>query len=255
MKLFMKFFPIEEHHIAIKVPPVELKHLSKAPLQLALAQVRFAPIFAVEEPARMAEFQARLGRRYLMQPPPPDSGPAGAPVDRIYLFRDQERAWTVSLNTGSLGLEAKTYHDFDEFAGELSRILGDVTEIFAPQTEVRLGVRYVNRIEDERLGKRGIQFFVRGELASPVGSELGDELANSLCELRFRERGTWLAIRHGLVEPSVYLLDFDNFAEGERDFVPAEIVKRVTEYHGLIERLFVWSLSGRYLEELQEESK
>lgn len=203
----------------------------------------------------MTEFQARLGHRYLMQPTPHQSGPEGAPVDRIYLFRDPQRAWTISLSTGSLGLEAKTYHDFDEFVGELSRVLGDVTEIFGPQTEVRLGLRYVNRIEDERLGKRGIQFFVRGELASPVGSELGDELAHSLCELRFRERGAWLAIRHGLIEPNVYLLDFDNFIEEERDFVPAEIVKRVNEYHELIERLFVWALSKRYLQELQGEAR
>jgi uncharacterized protein (TIGR04255 family) len=231
-----------------------LKHLSKAPLQLALAQVRFAPIFAVEEPARMAEFQTRLGRRYLLQSPSGEPG-AGSAADPIYLFRDQERAWTVSLSPGSLGLEAKTYHDFDDFVNELARVLSDAAEIFEPQTEIRLGVRYVNRIEDERLGKRGIQFFIRPELACPVGSELGDELANSLCQLRFRERGTWLAIRHGLIEPNVYLLDFDNFVEGERDFEPAQIVKRVNDCHGLIERLFVWSLSSRYLKELQEEAK
>lgn len=199
----------------------------------------------------MAEFQSRLGRRYLLQSPPGEPGSESGAAAPIYLFRDQDRAWTVSLSSGSLGLEAKTYHDFDEFAGELARVLTDAVEIFAPQTEVRLGVRYVNRIEDKRLGKRGIQFFVRPELASPVGSELGEELAHSLCQLRFRERGTWLAIRHGLVEPNVYLLDFDNFVEEERDFEPAQIVKRVNDYHGLIERLFVWSLSDHYRTELE----
>jgi uncharacterized protein (TIGR04255 family) len=223
-------------------------------LELALAQVRFAPIFAIKEPARMAEFQSRLGRRYLLQSPVGDPEAASAADAPIHLFRDQDRAWTVSLSSDSLGLEAKTYHDFDDFAAELARILDDAAEIFEPQTEVRLGVRYVNRIEDERLRKRGIQFFVRPELASPVGSELGSELAHSLCQLRFRERGTWLAIRHGLIEPSVYLLDFDNFVEGERDFEPAQIVKRVNEYHGLIERLFVWSLSDRYRSELEGEA-
>lgn len=203
----------------------------------------------------MAEFQARLGRRYLLQSPPGEPGSGSAGGDSIHLFRDPERDWTVSLTSDSLGLEAKTYHDFEDFAGELDRVLGNAAEIFAPQTEVRLGVRYVNRIEDERLQKRGIEFFIRQELASPVGSELGDELAQSLCQLRFRERGTWLAIRHGLVEPDAYLLDFDNFVEGERDFDPAGIVKRVNESHDLIERLFVWSISERYLKELQGDGK
>lgn len=227
-----------------------MPHLTRAPLELALAQVRFARVFAVEEPARLAEFQKRLGSRYLLQSPSDEPGPRAD--HQLLLFRDPERDWTVSLSSDSLGLQASTYHDFDDFEGELARVLGDVAEIFEPQTEVRLGVRYVNRIRDERLEQRGIGFFVRADLVAPVGSDLGEELAYSLCQLRFRERGTWLSLRHGLVDPNVYLLDFDNFVEGERDFAPGEIVKRVGEYHGLIERLFVWSLSERYLKELQE---
>ena len=197
----------------------------------------------------MAQFQKQLGREYVAQP-----RGEGAP-EAIWLFRNRERAWTVSLTSGSLGLEAETYHDFDDFAGELTRLLGDVATVFEPQTEVRLGVRYINRIEDERLGKRGIDFFMRKDLASPVGSELGSDLQYSLCELRFREQGGWLAIRHGLIEPNVYLLDFDSFVEEERDFLPAEIVQRVNDFHALIERLFVWSLSDRYLKELKGGAK
>jgi uncharacterized protein (TIGR04255 family) len=227
---------------------VELEHLPAAPLQLALAQVRFAPEFAVEDPARIAEFQKRLGKHYLAQAQPADPEPGRNP---IWLFRDDSKSWTVSLSKASLGLEAKTYHDFDDFAAELARVLGDAAEIFEPRTEVRLGVRYVNRIEDGRLSKRGITFFVHDELASPVGGELGSDLHHSLCELRFREGGGWLVLRHGLVEPDVYLLDFDNFVAEERDFAPAEIVGRVNEFHGLIERLFAWSLSARYLKELK----
>lgn len=197
----------------------------------------------------MAEFQKRLGRDYVAQPRNDEA--SGEAQKSLWLFRDNDRAWTVSLTNESLGLEAKTYHDFEDFAGELSRVLEDVAAIFEPQTEVRLGVRYVNRIEDERLGKRGIGFFVRGELVSPVGAELGSDLRYSLCELRFRESDTWLALRHGLVKPNVYLLDFDNFMEGERDFVPSDVVQRVNRFHGLIERLFVWSLSERYRKELE----
>jgi uncharacterized protein (TIGR04255 family) len=206
-------------------------------------------VFAVEDPAKMSEFQKRLGHAYLAQPRNDDAG--GEARKPLWLFRDNDRAWTVSLTAESLGLEAKTYHDFEDFAGELSRVLGDVAAVFEPQTEIRLGVRYINRIEDKRLGKRGIGFFVRNELVSPVGTELGSDLQYSLCELRFRESDTWLALRHGLVKPDVYLLDFDNFMEGERDFLPTDIVQRVNRSHGLIERLFVWSLSERYLKELE----
>jgi uncharacterized protein (TIGR04255 family) len=215
---------------------------------LALAQVRFAPIYALEQPSAIAEFQKCLGRKYIAQEGAlkgPD--PAGS----TWLFRDSERGWTVSITSTSLGLEAQTYVDFDDFVSEFKQVLNDLEAVFEPQTEVRLGVRYINNIEDERLPKRGISFFVNEQLAGPVGRDLGNELQHSLCELRFRERETWVALRHGLVDPTTYLLDFDHFVEGERDFSPPDIVKRVNRFHGLIERLFVWSLSDRYLKELK----
>lgn len=232
--------------IAIKLPPVELEHLPAAPLQLALAQVRFAPIYALEQPVSMAEFQKCLGKRYVAQEAP-GKGPAGS----TWLFRDSERGWTVSVTSTSLGLEAGTYVDFDDFVSELQQVLGYLESVCEPHTEVRLGVRYINRIEDERLQKRGIAFFVNEQLAGPVGRGLGNQLQHSLCELRFRERETWVVIRHGLIEPTTYLLDFDHFIEGERDFSPPDIVKRVNRFHGLIERLFVWAVSERYLKELK----
>jgi len=220
---------------------------------LALAQVRFAPIYALEQPAAIAEFQKCLGRRYVAREDVPKVPPGNAGM--TWLFRDKERSWTVSVTSTSLGLEAQTYVDFDDFVAELKQVLQDFEAVFEPQTEVRLGVRYINHIEDERLTKRGISFFVNEQLAGPVGRDLGNELQHSLCELRFRERETWVALRHGLIDQGTYLLDFDQFIEGERDFSPPDIVKRVNRFHDLIERLFVWSLSGRYLKELEGRRK
>jgi uncharacterized protein (TIGR04255 family) len=238
--------------IPIKIPNVELGHLPKAPLRWAIAQVRFAPVLAVEDPAVVARFEASLSDAYAAMEPLKAEGVAGGPAgETIWLFRDPERQWTVSLTRASLALEAVTYLDFDHFAGELATVLRNFDKVFEPRTEVRLGVRYVNRIEDDRLEKRGIEFFINEKLAGPVGGELGSDLVGSRCELRFRERSGHVAIHHGLIEPSTYLLDFDHFSEGERDFVPRTIVERVKRFHGLIERLFVWSISDRYLKELQ----
>lgn len=178
--------------------------------------------------------------------------PEGDAEKSVWLFHDDKRGWTISLTRASLALEAGTYLDFDDFAAELAEILKTMSEHFEPQVETRLGVRYINRIEDDRLGKRGIDFFINKELAGPVGGELGGDLTNSLCELRFRERNSLVAIRHGLVEPTTYLLDFDHYSEGDREFSAASIVKRVKRFHSLIERLFVWSLSERYLGELEK---
>lgn len=209
----------------------------------------------------VAGFQARLGDRYIAQEPAP-SAPvvargaatpeAPAPgQETVWRFQRPQGDWTVSLSSTSLALEAVRYLDFNDFARELSSIVKALHEEFEPKREVRLGLRYVNRIEDRRLEKRGIGFFVNEQLAAPVGEDLGSDLLGSLAELRFRERGGTLAIRHGLIEPAQYLLDFDRFGAEERDFSPGSIVERVKRFHGLIERLFVWSISARYLKELR----
>jgi len=244
------------------VPKVELEHLAEAPLKRVIAQVRFAPVFAVERRAEVARFQERLDERYVAQDPvaPQYGGAIGsgtAPArsegsrESIWPFRDAERDWTVSLSSTSLALEATQYVDFDDFAAELGAILTSLHEVFAPPQETRLGLRYINRIEDERLQKRGISFFLNDELAAPVGGRLGRSLLSSFCELRFRERDSVVVLRHGLIEANRYLLDLDHFSDEVRQFEPKSIATRIRKYHGLIERLFVWSLSERYLNGLR----
>jgi uncharacterized protein (TIGR04255 family) len=256
----------EGTRIAIKVPDVELEHLPKAPLKFAIAQVRFAPVFAIERREQVAAFQELLGDRYIAlesTPPKPRIAavgaatpqPAGADPETVWQFRRPEHRWTISLSSTSLALEAVKYRDFDDFAAELSTIVKALHEVFEPKHEVRLGLRYVNHIEDERLQKRGVLFFLNEQLAAPIGADLGNDLIGSLAELRFRERGGTLAIRHGLIEPTRYLLDFDRFNAEERDFAPDSVVKRVKRFHDLIERLFVWSISERYLKELRRAAR
>jgi uncharacterized protein (TIGR04255 family) len=224
--------------------------------------VRFAPVFAIERREEVAKFQEKLDPHYVAQDPlaPQYGGGIGsgtAPTrpapsqESVWPFQDPEREWTVSLSSTSLALEAVQYLDFDDFAAELDAILASLHEVFAPRQEMRLGLRYINRIEDQRLEKRGISFFINDELATPVGGTLGQALLRSYCELRFRERASIIVLRHGLIEPSHYLLDLDHFCDEVRKFEPKSIVKRVRKYHELIERLFVWSLSDRYLKELR----
>lgn len=248
------------------MPQVELEHLPGAPLKRVVAQVRFAPVYAIEQRVKLAGFQAALGDRYVAKRPAPRPPIiAGRTMTPQLPSPDSETIWrfeaaeegdcAVSLASTSLALEAARYRDFDDFAAELSRVVRALHEAFEPQVEVRLGLRYVNRIEDKRLQKQGIAFFLEEQLATPVGGDLGNDLAGSLAELRFRERGGILAIRHGLIEPGHYLLDFDRFSAEERDFAPKSIVQRIKRFHDLIERLFVWSLSQRYLKELRKETR
>jgi uncharacterized protein (TIGR04255 family) len=148
----------------IKVPNATLD-LDAAPLKVAVAQVRFSPVHAVERRDLVADFESRLDKRYVPQDPQSSQtltiqigaapGPALGPpaaIDIVWPFRDDERGYSVSLANSSLAVAAdSTYHDFPQFVQEFRSAVRACTEVFAPKREMRLGLRYINEITDERL--------------------------------------------------------------------------------------------------------
>jgi uncharacterized protein (TIGR04255 family) len=253
----------------VSLPATDLKHVEGAPLRVALAQVRFAPVHAIEKRERVADFQERLAETYVARDPRfPQTvtiqfGPTpGAPApsvqapEVVWPFEDRERGWSVSLSSTSLALEASTYDDFDDFLAEFRSVLSALIEGFDPRECSRLGLRYVNEITDERLRREGdLHELLRSELVSPVGTELGSDLVGSLCELRFRESLGTVVLRHGLIRPDTYLLDYDYFKEEIEVFNAEAITKTVESFHDVIERLFVWCLSENYLCELRQRAR
>lgn len=252
--------------MTIALSATDLTHLEGAPLRVALAQVRFAPVHAIEKRERVADFQEQLADSYVARdaqvpqtltiqfgpsPAPPMSAQAIAP-ELVWPFEDRERGWSVSLSSSSLALEASTYDDFDDFLAEFQSVLSALIASFDPRECSRLGLRYINEIVDERLrGNGGLLVLLRRELVSPVGTELGSDLLGSLCELRFRETLGTLVLRHGLIRSDTYLLDYDYFKEESDAFNGEIITKTVERFHDVIERLFVWCLSDAYLSDLK----
>lgn len=253
----------------ISLPAADLKYLDGAPLRVALAQVRYAPVHAVEKRERVADFQERLAQTYVAREPhvpqtvtiqfgpsPVPGAPSLLSPESVWPFEDRERGWSVSLSSSSLALEASTYNDFDDFLAEFRAVLSALIETFDPRECSRIGLRYVNEVGDERLRQEGgLNQLLRAELVSPVGTELGSDLVGSLCELRFRETFGTLVLRHGLIRADTYLLDFDYFKEEVDVFNGEAITKVVESFHDVIERLFVWCLSGGYLAELKERKR
>jgi uncharacterized protein (TIGR04255 family) len=262
MKYFMK---LGRNPVTIALPATGLKHLEGAPLRVALAQVRFAPVHAIEKRDRVADFQEQLASSYVARDPqipqtltiqfgplPTPPAPAMFAPELVWPFEDRERGWSVSLSSSSLALQASAYDDFDDFLAEFQSVLSALIATFDPRECSRLGLRYINEIADERLREaQGLLVLLRRHLVSPVGSELGSDLLGSLCELRFREALGTLVLRHGLIRNDTYLLDYDYFKEGSDEFNGEIVMKTIESFHDVIERLFVWCLSDTYLSELK----
>jgi len=250
----------------INVPTASLSHLDSAPLKVAVAQVRYSPVHAVGKRDLVADFESRLDKRYVARdaqtsqtfivqigtaPPPAPS----AAVDSVWPFKDEERGYAVFLGNSSLAVEADaTYHDFPEFLRELSQVVSACADIFEPRRQVRLGLRYINEITDDRL-QHDVRTIINARLVAPVGTAVKGGLLRSLTELRVKESLGTFVIRHGLVEDTRYLLDLDYFSETERVFDPRHVIETVEGFHDLIERFFVWSLSRTYLTEIKGKNR
>jgi uncharacterized protein (TIGR04255 family) len=248
----------------IDVPKRALDHLDSAPLRVAVAQVRYSPVHAVEKRELVADFESRLDDRYVAQDaqtsqtltiqigagPAPAGAPPPAVVDTVWPFRDDTRGYSVSLGNSSLAVEAdSTYHDFPQFLDEFSAAVRACAEIFQPKRQLRLGLRYINEVNDERL-REDVRMIISPELVAPVGSVVQGGLVRSLAELRVAESLGIFVVRHGLVDDTTYLLDFDYFSEAQRELDPQRVIETVKRFHDLIEPFFIWSLSERYLAEL-----
>ncbi|HEY5343063.1 MAG TPA: TIGR04255 family protein [Solirubrobacteraceae bacterium] len=251
----------------IRVPKATLSHLESAPLKVAVAQVRYSPVHAVGNRDLVSEFESRLDRRYVPDNPQAAQtftihigpGAASAPpapsvtADTVWPFKDDARGYAVSLGHASIAVEAgPRYHAFPQFLEEFSNAIRACDDIFHPKHELRLGLRYVNEITDERL-RDDIRSIINPKLVVPVGTVVKGGLQRSFGELRVEESLGTVVIRHGLVEDTTYLLDFDYFSTTEREFDPPRLIETVQSFHDLIEPLFVWTLTRGYLAELKQQ--
>ena len=147
--------------MTIALPATGLKHLKGAPLRVALAQVRFASVHAIEKRDRVADFQEQLAHSYVARDPqvpqtltiqfgplPIPPAPSAFAPELVWPFEDRERGWSALLSSSSLALEASTYDDFDDFLAEFQSVLSALIATFNPREYSRLGLRYINEIVD-----------------------------------------------------------------------------------------------------------
>jgi uncharacterized protein (TIGR04255 family) len=243
-------------------PVAALPHLRNAPLRLALVQVLFQPNLAIESAESVTDFDSALGDEWRLvdrgaaQQVQFEFGPAGVrhnalPLETVWRFARVDGHFNLALSPSSLGLDSDQYRPFDEFEAELARVAASFVDVFAGSVRTRLGVRYINEIEDARLDDpERLTFFLNRDLVRPVGAELGSDLLSSLNELRFVQPDGVFVLRHGLIESRKYLLDFDYFIESEGEFDADALLESARAFHSVIETVFCWSIGGDYLVEL-----
>lgn len=240
------------------LPDAEVPPLERPPLRVALIQIRFHHLLGVEDPAQLRRFADGLPDyalidRGMTHRIAVDIDAASQQIDRppetTYRFLSHDERWTVILSATALAFETRGYQArFESVVGEYAAVVRAMANVFSPTVQTRFGMRYVNELEDERLATpRGLDALLNVELVRPVGGALGWDLEASLHELRFRQPDGTYVLRHGLVGPRRYLLDFDYFREADQPFTVEAAVNSAGDYHRVIESMFAWALEPEYL--------
>ena len=247
--------------------------LSSAPLINSLAQIRFPAFsaFAADEDGHARGVAAALSSRYplievgqqLQVTITPD-GVSQAPGGARLWKRRADRLWSVSFGTTFLSIETSAYTRRSEFAERLAEAWGAFTERARPPFVDRLGVRYVNRLEQPHLER--LPDLVRHEVLGLLSAPAGDGVAVSgVSEFQYQlPSNTGLQVRCGLLPPGVgldptmapaagpsWLLDLDAFRTWQAaDQYAADDIDEFNE--GKLSALrayqfFRWAVSDEFL--------
>lgn len=240
--------------------------LPNAPLERVISQVRFSSILKIEQRDFITAFQDGIRGQYptlehdrtqLLELGPDGMVPKEASTR--WRFIDVSGEWTVSLAPDFVALETTRYTSRADFFRRFAEVLEQVHAHFKPGLVERIGVRYIDRIENDGLAE--IATLVRSELAGVLQTPFRAAAVHALSENIFEVNDARLLARWGILranrtvdpaaiepieEPS-WLLDLDMFKVGKQPFDPAAIV---TEARGYAERIycfFRWAVTPAFL--------
>lgn len=249
-------------------PPIPSVPLSRSPLTLVVAQVRFPLVTSIGDESFIGPFQERIRATYRDLRREEETqvllGPDGVQTAKgsvVWRFSDHPDGWELALAPEFLALATNNYSHRRDFLERLSDVLQALEEWLSLPRIRRLGVRYIDRIQEpehlERLGE-----LLRREVLGPHQVQRPNEVSlhNLLtdCDYRFTD-GSALHARWGLLDPRTsfdpaiapvdtpsWVLDLDA-SHGETDFDVAAIADQAQHFTDRIYRYFRWAVSDEFL--------
>jgi uncharacterized protein (TIGR04255 family) len=252
-------------------PPVKEVPLRNAPIVSVIAQVRFPAVMSIQpDSSFVAPFQEALRKDYpiLRQERQLQIliGPSGAlPQDGGMILRFEQQdpnAWQVTLAPTFVSLSARRYTRRSDFLSRLTVVLHALEGWLDPKVCDRVGVRYIDRLTGEQLGR--LPQLLRPEVLgiSAARTDGNVEVVHTLADAIFRlDDASELRSRWGLlptgatydpgIEPvseTSWLLDFDHYTAQPQDFDLAAISGKVAVFCDRIYRFFRWSVTDEFLD-------
>ncbi len=245
--------------MALNLPEPRGERLERSPLKLVICQVRYSKSPAASKLRAARTIQEALGGRSAwrlnqienqsIEIVGSEAGdrPATALSSQAgWRLTLEPAGWTVTLLPDSVAIETTRYDNWRDFSTRFGVLLGAVKKAVNPEAAGRLGLRYVDRIEDPRVSSPAewepwLQPEVLG-ITRHTGLGGGVVAAQQQVEIVAGD-GLKATIRHGFLRDEEsdnvpYLMDFDTYREGVSEFDVASIQADVGGLHRLAIQLF-----------------
>lgn len=243
--------------VRLALPEPRDEPLPRSPLRLVALQVRHTPADR-SALALGLRVQDALGgpHRWRLEPiqtqtwtlsasseqPPANAttvGPGG------WQLTSETASASATLGTDSVSIETTVYPGWVAFQSAIESLVTAMSAESLPAAELRIGLRYVNRIEHPAVEQpsdwnRWIDSAVLGVVNHAIGP--GITGTQQQIDMRITDEIRAL-IQHGLIRDQstgkyVYLMDLDTYRLGARPFDPSDALSAVDRLHATVLTIF-----------------
>ena len=256
--------------MSLELPPPVHGQLPKPPLTLVVCQIRFETKAAVGDGKTALRFYEELGGnaghydrpekadvRSLALEVDSQSGavrtlPTG-PALNGWRFKGREEPWLVSLMPDFVSLETTgAYSSWKGFRSRLSQVLAAAEAVLAPETEQRLGLRYVDQIAEPEVAalQDWVNYIEPSLLGMAMHPRMGAAVTKAQQQFELRPSDEFgCIVRQGFFPDEgrpgrqSFVLDTDVFREGVRLFDSAEVLNTADAFHTFALQVFQQSIT------------
>jgi uncharacterized protein (TIGR04255 family) len=227
--------------MAWKLPRQPHRVFERNPLVAVIVELRFHPVLKV--PAKVADFQDKVRTTFpafqQLQTQTVSLGPGPVHIrgGETYTFTKADESSVLSLATGSMSIESRHHQRREQLFGDVKVAVDALLAVYGPIAATRLGLRYVDVVDRERIAKAlGRATSWDKLITSPFVAIPADvaELDGTLfaCEVASpTERGAQ-TVRYGLIKDGDngvnFRLDVDRYIETAVE--PANVVPTLESF-------------------------
>lgn len=216
--------------VAWNLPQYDDEVFERNPLVSVICQLRFHPILKIGE--RVADFQDDVRAGFPgfaeatanMLNVQVEAGGFEVKKEQQYIFRKPDDSSTMTLTTNSLAIENHRHLDRAQLFSDVAMAASALALHYKPVSLTRVGLRYINLLDREMIGRTLGRDLAWDELVTPGFLRLPSDLAELDSMLFFSEvRGPVrqtgaLTLRHGVMKDgdgaARFRFDMDRYAEG-----------------------------------------